>query len=79
MLRGMTRIGSKEKSAQVIDDIRNFLVLDPENRETIFDLFALNVRRGRDHGLLAYNDLREEIGLPRLRTYRELTSDVNTS
>jgi len=27
---------------------------------------------------LAYNDLREEIGLPRLRTYGELTSDVNT-
>lgn len=31
--------------------------------------------RGRDHGIPGYNDCREGLGLPRLRSFREVTVD----
>lgn len=36
------------------------------------DLIALNVQRGRDHGLPPYNDWREVCGLKRITAWREL-------
>ena len=39
------------------------------------DLGSRNIQRGRDHGLNSYNDVRESIGLKRLNSFEEITSD----
>ena len=39
------------------------------------DLVALNIQRGRDHGLPDYNTLRESFGLVRKNTFTDITND----
>ena len=39
------------------------------------DLVALNIQRGRDHGIPDYNTVREGIGLPRHKSFADVTPD----
>lgn len=57
----------------VIDDVRNFLFGQPGQGG--FDLVALNIQRGRDHGLPSYNDVREQLGLDRKASFAEINPD----
>ncbi len=58
---------------KVIDDVRNFLFGQPGQGG--FDLAALNIQRGRDHGLADYNSVRAAYGLPRVHQFSDITSD----
>ncbi len=73
ILRGLAVQRAQELDAQVIDDVRNFLFGAP--RSGGLDLISLNLQRGRDHGLPDFNTVRADYGLPRKRTFSEITSD----
>ena len=56
----------------MVDDVRNFL-FGPPGADG-FDLAALNIQRGRDHGLPSYNDARAALGLSRAQSFAEVSS-----
>lgn len=63
----------QEIDTRVVDDVRNFLFGQPGQGG--FDLAALNIQRGRDHGLADYNTVRVAYGLPRVTSFAQITSD----
>jgi hypothetical protein len=73
ILMGLAMQPMQEIDSQVIDDVRNFLFGAPGQGG--FDLVSLNIQRGRDHGLADYNTVREAVGLSRVKTFADITSD----
>jgi hypothetical protein len=43
------------------------------------DLAAIDIQRGRDHGMPNYNDLREDYGLSRLTSFNQITTAAATA
>lgn len=72
VLRGQAMQVAQELDAFVIPDVRNFLFGKPGDGG--FDLVALNLQRGRDHGLPSYNDIREAMGLPRVTKFNQIST-----
>ncbi len=66
---------SQETDLEVVDSLRNFLFGQPGSGG--FDLVALNIQRGRDHGLDNFNATRVSIGLEAYESFDEITSDVD--
>ncbi len=73
MLRGLARQRAQEIDPFVVDAVRNFLFGPPGAGG--FDLAALNIQRGRDHGLPSYNQARVEYGLAPVQTFADLTTN----
>jgi hypothetical protein len=76
LLRGLAIEPSQSLDAKLVDDVRNFLFGPPGAGG--FDLASLNIQRGRDHGLPAYNDMREALGLGRLDSFQEFPGEQTT-
>jgi hypothetical protein len=64
---------AQEVDLLVVDELRNMLFGAPGSGG--LDLAALNIQRGRDHGLADYNTVRAAYGLPRVTSFREITPD----
>ena len=62
ILRGLGATDAQEIDNRMVDGVRNLLFAMP-GMSFGMDLAALNIQRGRDHGLPAYNDLRVALGL----------------
>lgn len=68
-LRGGMSQTAQAFDPMVIDDVRNFLFGQPGAGG--LDLVALNIQRGRDHGIAGYNDVRESLGLARIESFND--------
>lgn len=73
LLRGLAKQFAQQVDNFVIDDVRNFLFGAPGSGG--LDLPALNIERGRDHGLPSYNEARAEIGLAPARGFADISPD----
>jgi len=72
-LRGLAHQKAQEIDGLIIDGVRNFAMRNGGG----FDLAALNMQRGRDHGLPRFNQVRLDYGLPAYTSFAALTSDTN--
>ena len=73
-LRGLAAQPHQRIDPLIIDDVRNFLFGQPGSGG--FDLAALNIQRGRDHGLPSYNDMRDMLGIGRATSFADISSDA---
>lgn len=64
---------AQEVDLKVVDDVRNFLFGPPGSGG--LDLAALNIQRGRDHGLPDYNTARAAYGLARVSSFAQVSPD----
>ncbi|GAB5406421.1 MAG: peroxidase family protein [Aureliella sp.] len=65
---------AQEVDLEVVDSLRNAVFGPPGSGG--FDLVALNIQRGRDHGLADYNSIRVAYGLEPVESFSDITSDV---
>ncbi|MBJ7433423.1 MAG: hypothetical protein JHC62_03155 [Microbacteriaceae bacterium] len=65
---------AQEVDVYINDGVRNFLFGPPGAGG--LDLAALNIQRGRDHGLADYNTMRAAYGLPKVTEFSQITSDA---
>lgn len=73
VLFGLYMNDAQEIDTRVVDDVRNFLFGSPGAGG--MDLAALNIQRGRDHGLPDYNSMRQAYGLDPVANFDDITSD----
>lgn len=74
IFRGLATQTHQAVDAKVTNALRNFLFGAPGDGG--LDLPALNIQRGRDHGLPDYNTVRAAMGLPRVLSFDDISSDA---
>jgi hypothetical protein len=74
-LRGLACIPLEATDQMVVDEVRNMLFGPPGAGG--LDLAALNIQRGRDHGLGSYNQVRSDLGLLPADDFGDISSDPN--
>ena len=73
-LRGVSTQLAQEIDLALVDEIRNMLFGPPGSSGR--DLAALNIQRGRDHGLPSYNIVRGAYGLAPAESFADIASDL---
>src|SRR5262249_34400208 len=73
IMKYLASSNAEEIDNKVVDSVRNFLFGPPGAGG--LDLASLNIQRGRDHGLSDYNTTRAALGLPKVTSFDQITSD----
>jgi len=74
ILLGVSLSPGEEIDHLMVNELRNLLFGPPGSPG--LDLAALDIQRGRDHGIPDYNTVRAAYGLAQVTSYSEITSDV---
>ncbi|WKX96764.1 hypothetical protein Q1695_012872 [Nippostrongylus brasiliensis] len=74
ILLGLVAVPSMAYDRHVTTALRNYLFSKREEPESGLDLIAINIMRGRDHGLPSYVDHREYCGFERPMSFESLSS-----
>jgi len=74
VLKGLASHHAQELDTYMVDDLREFLFGPPGAGG--LDLAALNIQRGRDHGLPDYNTGRQMLGLQPAASFADITRSV---
>ena len=77
LVEGMTDQKGELWDDTFADDIINHLFeMKGNEKATAMDLVALNIQRGRDHGVPGYNSYRELCGLKKATKFEDLRNDL---
>merc|ERR1712107_135391 len=76
LVRGMSEQGSQLWDNSFVEDLRNHLFESSSGRGGL-DLVAVNIQRGRDHGLPGYNKYREICTGKKARDFDDLRKSTN--
>ncbi|XP_078681743.1 myeloperoxidase-like [Branchiostoma floridae x Branchiostoma belcheri] len=76
ILRGLTAQAQQDFDRFMVSSLTKHLFAVPPGSDRGLDLAALNIQRGRDHGLPGYNAWRVRCGLPRANNFDELAFEI---
>lgn len=75
LFRGMMNTQTAEVDAFVTPEVRDFLFGTDTTKVVQLDLVALNIQRGRDHGIPRYNHVRKAVGLRPAKHWGKITKN----
>ena len=79
MLMGLLGAAGMDYDRHIVDAVRNHLFQKPGGPFTGLDLPAINIQRGRDHGIQPYNAYRDMCGIPRAHSFVDLLDTMDES
>jgi len=68
----------QEIDGKIVDAVRNNL-FGPPTAGNLLDLAAINIQRGRDHGIGSFNDVRVAYGLPPRTNFAQFSSETGVA
>ena len=78
VMRGLVATPMENQDQFISGEVTNHLFEERAVPFSGLDLAALNIQRGRDHGLRPYNEYRAACNLKRANNFDDLGKEINT-